>query len=523
MKYQFIKLDDIEHRFEYRDDRMSSFIVINKTEEIIEVEVDKIASILFYYIVIDGVLYGARTMDLLVDCLPKNFKRKLNPLAAITLIRTQTMMGDLTLLDGVKSIRPGHKLLFNKYTKELSIIESIKLPTTSNKDYFNTTKALKDYHEAYSKVIREITSDSSKHYGMHLTGGLDSRQLLGEVVENNIKVDTFFYGAPNNIDMDTAIKLSNQFQFKYHAYKWNNLEGFLDFANNRYGLFDYTQSLPETHGFDIFLDIEKNGKDLDNLSMFYTHFCDFFAQAHGYKKEFKNKKIDNCKFEELWINGSFSQGDISNIFNLKYSDIFEENVHKEVNLIKDMQSDKKYDILYLNHHTYWRLMQQIRAESKIYDTVVPCLNDNVFNVAWAIPGEIKKHRVFQQKYIEQYYQNVLSQPIVRDNYAMNYLGKSNIKKMYYKLFYYLSSRKVIKLKKVWGDEFTNMYKKDVLPTIKKEIIEKGYISDSGIFKDKFIENELFTDKYKNNFTLIGSIYSVHKFIENIILNSKIHD
>ena len=87
------------------------------------------------------------------------------------------------------------------------------------------------------------------------------------------------------------------------------------------------------------------------------------------------------------------------------------------------------------------------------------------------------------------------------------------------LFYYLSSRRLIKLKKVWGDEFIYMYKRDVLPVIKKEIIEKGYLEHSGIFKNDYISDVLFTDKYQNNFTLMGSIYSVHKFIENIILKN----
>ena len=137
MRYPAITLDkidqDIISYYEYPENKdKGAFIEIVKDELEIRIKIDRFSTIMFYFTVHQNNLYGATKFDLLLKSLPATFIRKINTIAIIEFVRTNTLIGDKTFLDNIFALRPGCELIFNRKNGQYSINQWYKLPGDIN-------------------------------------------------------------------------------------------------------------------------------------------------------------------------------------------------------------------------------------------------------------------------------------------------------------------------------------------------------------------------------------------------------
>ena len=527
MRYPVINLDEInENGFsyhEYHDARdKGAFIEISKNEMETKIKVDRFSTIMFYFTVYQKKLYGATRFDSLINSLPSSFPRKINHTAVIEFVRTNTLIGDKTFLENIFAIRPGRELIFDNNKAQYHINEWFTLPGDINYKYYDKKKAMNDLYESFSAAIKLIVKNN-ENIITYLTGGLDSRQIFGELsTQKGNHFEAISYGRKDTIDYFAANNLCEKFKTNFIFFEWKNVKGFRDYYDIYSNLFDNMVSLFECHGFDIYLDSNLSYKCNSNKTAFiFGHFIDLFIQAHGYNKSFDSPDIsENTQFYNLFNGGKCSSGisdDIEdNIFQKQYCGLFRDSINDEIKRLDYMIPEKKYDALYFLHHGNRRLLPQSRAAATYNNLFLPGLYTDYFDVAWQIPGAIKKHRIFQKDFIRTYYPETTYVPVVKDNIKLEYINHNIFKKEYYNALNLLKRYLLPPWKTMWGTEFNNMVNNNLSLWLQEEIINKQFLKSSGIFQESFFDTLFSNGRLNSHFTFIGNLLTVSRFIQKYL-------
>jgi hypothetical protein len=527
MRYPVINLNEIDESgfcyYEYPDSKdKGAFIEISKNKQETKIKVDRFSTIMFYFTVHQNKLYGATRFDSLIKSLPSSFSRKINQIAVIEFVRTNTLIGDKTFIEHIYAIRPGCELIFDNNIAQYQINEWFKLPGEINYKYYDKKKAMNDLHESFIAAIKQIVKNN-ENIITYLTGGLDSRQIFGELsAQKGNQFEAVSYGNKNTIDYFAANKLCEHFKTNFIFLEWKNVKSFKEYYEIYSNNFDNMVSLFECHGFDVYLDSNLPYKsDSNNTAFIFGHFCDLFIQAHGYNKLFDKPNIsDNTLFYNLFNGGKCSSGisdDIEDkIFQKKYCGLFRDSINKEIKRLDYMIPEKKYDALYFLHHGNRRLLPQSRAAATYNNLFLPGLYTDYFDVAWRIPGVIKKYRIFQKDFIRTYYHDMTYIPVVKDNLKLEYINHNIFKKEYYDALNLLKRCLLPPWKTMWGSEFSNMVEKDLSLWLQEEIINKPFLKSSGIFQESFLDTLFNNGRLNSHFTLAGNLLTVSRFIQKYL-------
>lgn len=500
MKYPLISLSEVSDHFlyqEYPNKYDGAFLEISKKNNQICITVDRFRQVEFFYCVFQTHLYGATTLNQLLKELPAAFKRKLNSTAAIELFATNTILGDKTLLENIFKITYGSTLTFDTSSHTLIIKSHWQLPENSDPALMNSRDVINQLYTTFSSAVDTALGPLKDcRIGVHVTGGFDSRQLLGAFLEKNVSFKGLNYGISGNIDSKITKTLCNKLGIPLHIFPWNSLVFFKDNISNCMNLYNYSQSLFQCHGFEIL------GYEYDHFDcIFLNHFIDLFLQAHNYNPLFdtrnqSNQNLDNALIDHF--SRSFS-GDKESYYLHKCSHgLLQDSLRHELSLLNHYSAEKKYEAFYLLHHGLNRLFPQIRAGSKKlpYKTIgtIP----EYFDFAWKIPGHLKKHRLLQARLIQTHYKKALKTPMVKDNkylVSTNALSPLNhFNNLRYKLLNRMGLNSLFGIKTVWGYDFNQLVQASLSDWILTEVKE------SNLF-----ENQLFSSDFVDTFTKSPSL------------------
>lgn len=110
------------------------------------------------------------------------------------------------------------------------------------------TELITEGGQLFNTVISDLYSDSDKQVILPLTSGLDSRMILGGLLNctEAKHITTFTWGLPNTLDFEVSKKITNKLGIKHHAlniskYKLTEerLRGFADTSDCSVTLFDH--------------------------------------------------------------------------------------------------------------------------------------------------------------------------------------------------------------------------------------------------------------------------------------------
>ncbi len=487
---KIINLDEIIGNFNHyeiqHDKYEGSFIEITNNQQQIKVTVDRFSTIPFYYYVFKSKIYGSTSFQDLINKKPKDFNISLNEEACLFFLKTNTFLNDQTLVNEISRIPYGCSLSFNKKSFKLDINRYWNFsPHTSLDKYKNL---LSDVNEKFQSSIKKCLI-GKKNIGVNISGGYDSRQLLGYLIDNEIKFTGYNYGPANSLDAIVAKELSENHNFKLVYKKWENIkfykQNFFEYAE----LTDYMLAFHHFHPFNILSD-QKN-EDI----ILYGHFLDFHSQAWKYQGKYENLANKNSVrviANDFNLAGHFSVLDNKvqkKMFSPKFQDFFMDTLIKELTKLNYLPAEKLYDAFYFLHHGTRRLLPQVQAASKKIYYALPGLNTLYFDAIWSVPGKFKKKNKMRQDLLKKYYQNVCSTRLVRDD-QIDYIGKKYGVNFFYKIMKILKHKKFGLLKSdydFWGEQIYEYIGRDLKYWINSEIENNAMLDYNFLQKDEFLE------------------------------------
>lgn len=360
-----------------------------------------------------------------------------------------------------------------------------------------------------------LTSFKS-NLALNISGGYDTRQLLGYFIKNKKKFTGYTYGVTENPDQIIALKLSKKNNFPLIFDEWKGVNFYKDKFDE---YFEITDGMLAFHHFHPFKILKKQFNRSEDI-VFYGHFLDFYLQGWNYQKILENNSFKNVKnflindFSKSAHFSTISDHDFQKLVQNKYKFLFNDLINKELEKFKYLPPEKIYDAMYFIHHGSRRLMPQVQASNRYVKYCVPGLHFPFFENCWSIPGKIKKNNSIKENLIKTYYKEVCNVEILFNNYKLDYIGNIPFLDIFYKSLRILRSKKVGILKPYydfWGVEIYKLINRDLKNWIDNEI------ETSSLYDYKILNN----DKYKNflkrenfNFSNYGTFLILGKFIKS---------
>lgn len=428
MKYPRIRLSATDDSIDYAefpaDPEKGSFLQVRRNSDEVSARVDRFATIPLYYAVHKGELYGATKLDLLLADLPPTFPRALDRVAALQFIRTNSMIGSNTLLKGIQRVPWGTELRWDG--REARLHRYWQLPAAVNAD-MTQDEALEGLRRTFESAVRDYCVDV-KTIGVRVSGGMDSRQLLGGTLATGAHPTAFTYGPPRSLDTWVARRLCGKLGLEHVVHSWPAESEYIEKEALRLRLVDGMQSFWHGHGISI-LPEESNRVD----RLLHGHFIDLYLQAHTYNRRVDVRAGANVEAVPGHLytffdggSGSCMRGDAfeTEMVPRDLVGSFRHAMRTEIDTLSYLEPEKRYDALYLLHHGLRRLLPQCQAASQVLDCAVPGLHRDFFEFAWSIPGHLRKHRRLQELYLKRYHPSLLRGiPVVKDNRRLRYWGR----------------------------------------------------------------------------------------------------
>ncbi len=511
---KIINLEKIEDSFNYyelpNNKYEGSFIEIVNNKNEISVLVDRFSSIPFYYYVFKNKLYGSSSFQNLIDNRPKDFKITLNKHSCLFFLKTNTFLNQQTLINEIFRVPYGCSLLFDKKNFKIKIKRYWNFsPDISSDSNENLLIEIKDkFQSAINKCIY-----GKNKIGINISGGYDSRQLLGSLVKNKIKFTGYNYGPSNSLDSIVAKELSEKHNFKLTYKKWLNIKFYKE---SFYEYLKLTDNMLAFHHFHP-LDILEHQKNEDVI--LYGHFLDFHSQGWKYEKKYEKITINQAVSEiikDFDKAGHFSVLDHdveSKIIDTKYKDYFKETLKGELNKLDYLPAEKLYDAFYFLHHGTRRLLPQVQAASQFVYYALPGLNISYFDSVWKVPGKFKKNNMMRQNLLTKYYKEVTETRLVRDD-QVDYIGKKFGIDSFYKIMKLLKHKKFGILESdydFWGEQIHKYIDRDLKSWIRSENKNNALLDYDILNKDEFLK---YYEKERLPLSSYGTSIVISNFIKN---------
>ena len=192
----------------------------------------------------------------------------------------------------------------------------------SNENYHDL---LENVNSTFKTAIDKCIKGKTK-IGLNISGGYDSRQLLGYLIKNKINFNGYNYGPSDSLDVIVAKELSSKHKFNLFFKEWFDIKFYIEILDKCMEPTDYMLAFHHFHPFNI-LDNQKK-EDV----ILYGHFLDFHSQAWKYEKKYEKL---NSNLAVSTIANDFSKAghfsvlneDVEKkLINKKYKSLFKERL-----------------------------------------------------------------------------------------------------------------------------------------------------------------------------------------------------
>jgi asparagine synthase (glutamine-hydrolysing) len=195
-------------------------------------------------------LFSLEMKGILCD---SEFNRHIDLQAIAEYMRFQHILGDKTFFENLKILRNASILSYDLDSDRLQIKpywDINEIPTLPHSLTFED--AVEEAGRLLKAAVDECTS-GNHNFGVYLSGGLDSRVILGMIDRQNFPINTITYGARNCRDVIYARRLAKIAGSDHHYFEIKNGDWIKNFSNLHLDLTEGFHSWIHSHGIQ-FLD-----------------------------------------------------------------------------------------------------------------------------------------------------------------------------------------------------------------------------------------------------------------------------
>ncbi len=221
----------------------------DKVDKVLRIVNDRFGSYPLYYAQHNGRFVFAPELKAVL-CDPA-FSRTLDMSALAEYVRFQSLLGDKTFFEGAHLLRGGSYL---RYCLVDDVIEIYPYWSYSKIQPFSSNIGLDEAVEECGRILRRSVNKYSQQglkVGLFLSGGLDSRLILGYLNVAEPPVVTVTYGLEGCKDVRYAQRLAQKSKTQHHFYPFSGGEWVADFARLHMQLTEGSHSWIHAHGLSV--------------------------------------------------------------------------------------------------------------------------------------------------------------------------------------------------------------------------------------------------------------------------------
>jgi asparagine synthase (glutamine-hydrolysing) len=180
-----------------------------------------------------------------------DFHRKLDLTALAEYMRFQHLLGDKTFFEGLKLLPNASLLRYNIQTDQLIIRpywDFSRIPSLPMNLTF--AEATEEAGRLLEAAINRLTTGDYR-FGVYLSGGLDSRVILGLINQDIFPITTITFGQQGCRDVAYAQKLASKVGTQHHFFEFPDGKWVKDFADLHLKLTEGFHSWIHAHGISI--------------------------------------------------------------------------------------------------------------------------------------------------------------------------------------------------------------------------------------------------------------------------------
>ena len=193
-------------------------------------------------------IFAPETKGILCD---PNFHTELDLTALAEYVRFQHLLGDKTFFEGLKLLPNASILRYNVRTNSLNVqpywdfLQIPQLPAT-----LNFEDATEEASRLLKAAVDKLTTGNYR-LGVYLSGGVDSRAILGLISRDLFPITTVTFGQRGCRDMMYAQEIAAKVGTEHHYFEFSDGKWVEDFVGLHLELTEGYHSWMHAHGISI--------------------------------------------------------------------------------------------------------------------------------------------------------------------------------------------------------------------------------------------------------------------------------
>jgi asparagine synthase (glutamine-hydrolysing) len=343
-------------------------------------------------------------------------KKDIDNQALAEFFSLNSILGEKTLFEDIKVFNPASILTFQ--AGSLNVKRYWEPAPKDDAHGFSQKKAIEEAHSLLLQAVKRQIDDQ-KPKGVYLSGGLDSRTILGAVSQVGHKIPTFTFGRTGCDDQKGAELISKVLGMENHFFEvspdylkhWARTGVWLTEGMTR-AAFHSLEFLPEIRKSAPILFNGFGGNDLmGHLSFGLLEFV-FAKKSENWIRRFFHK-----------INEPFSEDLLSKLFVPQYYSLIKNRAFEAfADLVANFPEKSPYNKIYhffIRERARKSLLYGPISDSNLLEYRVPFYDYDLVDFLLTIPPKQRMLAIFYRKFITKKFPNLAKIPYQRTGLPVN--------------------------------------------------------------------------------------------------------
>jgi asparagine synthase (glutamine-hydrolysing) len=357
---------------------------------------------LFYACRAGRLLFSPEVKGILAD---PSFPRQIDLTALAQYMRFQHLLGDRTFLQDIRLLPPGSILTFDQSTGDLSVNAYWSFADLPNRESIHRAEAVEEVGRLLRLAVRS-RSEGPLRPGVFLSGGLDSRTILGLIDRRPVTSITF--GAPECRDVHLAARIASIVGSNHHWFDLSDSKWIEEWAPLHLTLTEGQHSWIHAHGISAlpaarqWMDVELTGWDggtvmgaPNTVSDLQVHAVDDLA--------FVNRMYSLFNLKYTWR--SFSEAEEALLFREAYRPSLRgralDSFREEIAPYLRFRPDIRGELFYLRNHCGRLTHNMVTFRRSHQEVRFPFFDYALIDFLYSIPARIRGPRQLYRQVIDR--------------------------------------------------------------------------------------------------------------------------